>query len=169
MPKEDPIIAMLLQARKARGLRQQDVADKAFISRRALVSIEAGHDCSLSTLRRLCAALDVDIEAKPAHPSRAPVASAASKVFRTARQMAKHQADREVAEAVRVQSLPPAEFSQWLSSTWGRLQEQANRLYADIPRSPTGHSRSFRTLAEKNRFDEARETDFALQVAMRQR
>ena len=54
----DPIVAELLRTRKAKGLRQQEIADKAGISRRSLVSIEAGGDCTLSTLRKLCAALE---------------------------------------------------------------------------------------------------------------
>jgi transcriptional regulator with XRE-family HTH domain len=164
--KGDPIIDMLLQARKARGLRQQAVADKAAISRRALVSIEAGRDCTLSTLRRLCEALDVELEARPA-PKRALVDRRSSNMFRTAGEASNHQADRELAEALRVQCLPPLEFARWLSSTWDRLQQDANRLYSGMPRPGAGHSRSFRTIEEKNRFDARRDTQFAIAVATR--
>jgi DNA-binding XRE family transcriptional regulator len=60
----DPIVAEIVRARKARGLSQQTVADIAGISRRSLGAIEAGHDCSLSTVRALCAAVDVELQAQ---------------------------------------------------------------------------------------------------------
>lgn len=73
------------------------------------------------------------------------------------------QLDREVAEALRVQSMCPDERYEWLRESWGYLQRQADFLYADLPdRKPAVHS--FATLEEKNRFDEAREIDFALAV-----
>jgi transcriptional regulator with XRE-family HTH domain len=161
-PDSDPILSLLLSRRKELGLAQQAVADKAGISRRALVSIEAGNDCTLSTLRGLCAALDLKLDAlAPPRPSRE------AKSFATAEEMSQHQADRELAEALMVQALPPDEYSRWLHSSWGRLQQQANRLYADVPRSTVGHARHFKSMAEKNRFDEARETQFAVDMAMR--
>ena len=164
----DPIIAKLVQQRKERGLRQQAVADSAGISRRALVSIEAGNDCTLSTLRSLCDVLGVELQATaPTGPASAGIAPA--RAFRSAEALSNHQADRELAEALRVQSMPPAEFANWLTSTWGRLQDQANNLYAGVQRPPVGQSRHFKSLEDKNRFDEERETEFAVAVAMRQR
>ena len=78
-----------------------------------------------------------------------------------------HQGDRELAEALAVQSLSRDEYSQWLRSSWGRLQRQANKLYPDVARGSVGHARHFKSLAEKNRFDEDRETQFAVDLAMR--
>jgi transcriptional regulator with XRE-family HTH domain len=158
-PPSDPILALLLSRRKQLGLAQQVVADKAGISRRALCSIEGGNDCTLSTLRRLCAALDVKLDALDvARPSA---------VFATAEEMSERQADRELAEALAVQFLPRDEYSQWLRSSWGRLQRQANKLYPDVARGSVGHARHFKSLAEKNRFDQDRETQFAVDLAMR--
>jgi len=161
-PNVDPILALLVSRRKELRLAQKVVAEKAGISRRALVSIEAGNDCTLSTLRGLCAALDMKLDALAAAGPRRD-----SKSFATAEEMSEHQADRELAEALTVQSLSPDEFSQWLRSNWGRLQDQANRLYSDVAR-PVGHARHFKSLAQKNRFDEDRETEFAVALAMRQ-
>lgn len=62
----DPIVKALASARKEQGLTQQMLADAAGISRRALVAIEGGGDCALSTLRRLLRALDLELVAKPA-------------------------------------------------------------------------------------------------------
>ena len=145
---KDPIIATLVRQRKEQGLRQQEVADNAGISRRALVSIEAGNDCTLSTLRSLCEALGVDL-----------VASAASQ----------DQADRELAEALSVRSMSPRELSDWLASGWGRLQDQANVLYRGVKRPSIGQPRYFANIEDKNRFDEERETEFALAVALSRR
>jgi transcriptional regulator with XRE-family HTH domain len=60
----DPVVADLIRVRKAKKLRQEDLAAAAGISRRALVMIEGGGDCSLSTLRRLFSVLGMDLEAK---------------------------------------------------------------------------------------------------------
>lgn len=65
----DPIVAELIKARKALKLRQEDVAAAAGISRRALVMIEAGGDCSLSTLRSLCDTLSIELKAQFARPT----------------------------------------------------------------------------------------------------
>lgn len=61
----DPLIDTLVDARKAQRLTQADLSGSAGLSRRALVSIEAGGDCTLSTLRRLFQVLDMDIRAMP--------------------------------------------------------------------------------------------------------
>ena len=161
----DPIVAELLRARKVLGLRQQDVADKAGISRRSLGTIESGGDCTLSTLRRLAAALAVDIEprstaALPAHTG--PLARG----FATAQEMSTHQEQRELAEALRVQAMMPFERSKWLASTWGALQRQALSFAGDLASPRPGAARHFATPDEKNRFDEQRETEHALQLAL---
>lgn len=62
----DPLIETLLKARKEQGLTQQELADQAGISRRALVAIEGGGDCSLSTLRRLMRVLNLELTLSPA-------------------------------------------------------------------------------------------------------
>ncbi len=160
----DPIVAELVRTRKSKGLRQQETADKAGISRRALVSIEGGGDCTLSTLRGLCAALDIDIESKP--PAVVPQDEPVARSFATAEEMSTHQEQRELAEALRVQAMMPFERSKWLASRWGELQRQAASFHRDLPPSPVAAARHFATLDEKNQFDEERETERALQLAL---
>ena len=71
------------------------------------------------------------------------------------------QEDRELAEALRVQAMSPVERSAWLRGVWGRVQRNAAALQAHAPaHEPT--ARSYATMDEKNRFDEARELAFAL-------
>lgn len=62
VPELDPIVIALLDARRAHGLTQHQLADAAGISRRTLVLIERGNsDCSLRTLRRLLDAMQLDL------------------------------------------------------------------------------------------------------------
>ena len=63
--ERDPIVNELIRVRKERRISQQAVADMAGLSRRSLVAIESGGDFTLSTLRGLCAALDIELEARP--------------------------------------------------------------------------------------------------------
>ena len=65
----DPIVARVIAARKEQGYSQQSLAEMAGISRRALAAIETGGNCTLTTLRSLCGALDLDlnIQETPAH------------------------------------------------------------------------------------------------------
>jgi len=162
-PISDPSIATaLLSQRKAKGLTQQAVADMAHISRRSLSSIEGGKDCTVSTLLGLCDALDLKLAALPALHC-----GAAEGHVRTPREMSDQQADRELAEALRVQSMQPRERARWLRSSWGRLQEQTNSLYAGVPMGTAG-ARHFRTIEEKNIADRRAETEFALRVIARQ-
>ena len=134
----------------------------AHISRRSLSSIEGGKDCTVSTLAGLCDALDLTLAALPAKHSHA-----AGLHFRTPNEMSDHQADRELAEALRVQRMKPHERAEWLRSSWGRLQEQANSLHAGVPTATAG-ARHFRTIEEKNIADRRAETEFALRVMARQ-
>jgi transcriptional regulator with XRE-family HTH domain len=152
------IAAALLSQRRAKGLTQQAVADMARISRRSLSSIEGGKDCTVSTLVGLCAALDLMLTAQPT--------AASGRHFRTPQEMSDHQADREVAEALRVQRMQPFERAEWLRDSWGRLQQQANSLYGGLP-TGTGGARHFRTIEEKNIADRLAETEFALRVTAR--
>jgi transcriptional regulator with XRE-family HTH domain len=156
-----PIAAALVSQRRAKGLTQQAVADMAHISRRSLSSIEGGKDCTVSTLVGLCDALDLTLTALPVQPT-----ATDGRHFRTPQEMSDHQADREVAEALRVQRMQPLERSEWLRDSWGRLQEQANSLYSGLP-AGTGGARHFRTIEEKNIADRLAETEFALRVAAR--
>jgi hypothetical protein len=82
--------------------------------------------------------------------------------FQTAEELADYQAKRELAEALRVQSMSPAERFKWLEQTWGRLQDDATALFMRTA-SKKGTSRCFASLAEKNRFDEDREVQAAIQ------
>lgn len=58
----DPLVAVIVKRRKEQGLTQETVAGAAGISRRALIMIEGGGDCTLSTLRRLYSTLDIELE-----------------------------------------------------------------------------------------------------------
>ncbi|WP_334188697.1 hypothetical protein [Noviherbaspirillum sp.] len=89
-----------------------------------------------------------------------------SQIFRTASELSDYQAEREVLEALRVQAMTGDERYRWLEENWGRLQQQADLLYAGIDKGlPT--VRHFRTLEEKNAFDRAREIEWSMQVATR--
>jgi len=59
----DPLVAAIVKARKEQKLTQEQIAEAAGLSRRALVMIEAGGDCNLSTLRRLLDAAGLDAQA----------------------------------------------------------------------------------------------------------
>ena len=64
--EREPVIQALIDARKERKMTQHQLADAAGISRRALVAIEGGGDCNVSTLRRLLRALDLELTSTPA-------------------------------------------------------------------------------------------------------
>lgn len=160
----DPIIVELRSARKLKGLRQQEVADRAGISRRALVSIEAGKDCTLSTLRALAEALGVQIEAKT-QVSATAADSPYVKSYPTAETMSAGQQQRELEEALRVQAMSPKERSQWISSTWDRLQEQALSIHRDL-HVQNVRVRHFATIEDKNRYDDEQETERAVKLAL---
>ena len=71
------------------------------------------------------------------------------------------QPARELAEALRVQAMSALERSTWLEEVWGRVQRNAAALQANAPEHvPT--ARCYASMDEKNRFDEARELQFAL-------
>ena len=61
----DPLVAAIVQKRREQKLTQETVANAAGISRRALCMIEGGGDVTLSTLRRLYTAMDIEIQVKP--------------------------------------------------------------------------------------------------------
>ncbi len=68
----DPLVARLVERRKQLQYTQQNLADIAGISRRALAAIETGGDCTLSTLRALSGALDAEILLDGATPGAMP-------------------------------------------------------------------------------------------------
>ena len=57
----DPLIQELVHARQAQKFTQQQLADLSGVSRRTIVLIEAGGDCTLSTLRRITTALNLQM------------------------------------------------------------------------------------------------------------
>lgn len=63
---KDPLIGALVKARRDRKYTQARLAELAGISRRALVAIEGGGDCNVSTLRRLTRVLDLELKVVPA-------------------------------------------------------------------------------------------------------
>lgn len=85
-----------------------------------------------------------------------------ARCFQTVEEMADYQADRERQEALRVQSMSPEERLQWLTENWGRLQDSASSLFSDLPQRPK-IARCYASMEEKNKFDEARELELALQ------
>ncbi len=75
------------------------------------------------------------------------------------------QENSELLEALRVQAMPPSERSAWLRDVWGKVQRNSAAFFVHAPEQvPT--ARSYATLDEKNRFDEARELAFALQHSL---
>ena len=85
------------------------------------------------------------------------------KYFESAQALSDYQAERELQEALRVQGMTSAARWHWLEEEWGRLQDSAALL--SINDQPAPHAaRSYATLAEKNRFDEDRELEQALQM-----
>lgn len=86
-----------------------------------------------------------------------------AKCFETAQGMSDYQAARELQEALRVQQMTPSARFAWLQKTWGRLQDSASFLNADARRTSAA-ARCYATLEEKNRFDDERELQQALQL-----
>ena len=65
----DPLVQDFVRARKEQKLTQQQLATMAGVSRRTIVLIEAGGDCTLGTLRRIANALGLQMQA---HTPRLP-------------------------------------------------------------------------------------------------
>ena len=71
------------------------------------------------------------------------------------------QEKAELLEALRVQAMSGSERSAWLHDVWGKVQRNSAAFLVNAPaQAPT--ARSYATLDEKNRFDEARELAFAM-------
>ena len=71
------------------------------------------------------------------------------------------QQSAELAEALRVQTMTPAERSDWLVSVWGKVQGSAQAFSVHAP-DRVHTARSYASMDEKNRFDQARELEFAM-------
>jgi DNA-binding XRE family transcriptional regulator len=59
-----PLIQDFVRARKAQHFTQHQLAEMSGVSRRTIVLIEAGGDCTLSTLSRVASALGLQINAQ---------------------------------------------------------------------------------------------------------
>ncbi|MBP9148965.1 MAG: helix-turn-helix transcriptional regulator [Rhodoferax sp.] len=59
----DPLVSVVVTKRRQLRWSQARLAQAAGISRRALLMIEKGGDCNLSTLRRLHSCLDIVMQA----------------------------------------------------------------------------------------------------------
>jgi hypothetical protein len=94
-------------------------------------------------------------------PSLVTASDGKGPVFASAEQMSVYQQERELEEALRVRAMTPAERSRWFKNTWGALQRQAPSLPALPPAV-----RHYATLEEKNRFEEEREIELAVQLAL---
>lgn len=64
IPPLDPLVQSLLIARKQQGFTQTQVAAMTGISRRTLVDMESGGNCTIKTLRQIAQGLGVILEAK---------------------------------------------------------------------------------------------------------
>lgn len=64
----DQIRTTIMTRRRERGLTQQQLADSASVTREAVSRFENdAHDIGLRRLLRLCAALDLELFARPGH------------------------------------------------------------------------------------------------------
>jgi hypothetical protein len=75
------------------------------------------------------------------------------------------QENKELVEALCVQAMSPSQRCYWLENVWSRAQRNANAFFSNAPDyQPT--ARSYLSLDEKNRFDEARELAFAMHYSV---
>ena len=66
----DPLVQDFVRARKAQKLTQQQLATVAGVSRRTIVLMESGGDCTLGSMRRVANALGLEMQAyKPSLPT----------------------------------------------------------------------------------------------------
>ena len=63
----DPLIQDIVLTRQAQRVTQKALAELSGVSRRTIIMIESGGDCTLSTLRRLTAALGLKMSARTQH------------------------------------------------------------------------------------------------------
>lgn len=73
--------SLIIARRKERGLTQQQLAEAAHLTREAVSRFENdAHDIGLRRLLRLCAALDLELFARPGHGR--PVLEELDEMFR---------------------------------------------------------------------------------------
>jgi acyl-CoA reductase-like NAD-dependent aldehyde dehydrogenase len=84
--------------------------------------------------------------------------------YATLEEMNEAQLERAVDVALRVRRMTSDERAEWLSSTWDRLQDSANALYAPFRATRPQESMAicFLSFFEKNAYDEQRRLDFAV-------
>lgn len=77
-------------------------------------------------------------------------------------------ADQELAEAVRVHFMSPTELRNWLAKNWWPLQEADSKRYegVELPARTVWH---FKTMEEKNRYDEQRNIEIEAAIARARR
>ena len=63
----DPLIQEIVRARKSQKFTQSQLAEMSGVSRRTIVLIESGGDCTLSTLRRITTALNLQMTVHTPH------------------------------------------------------------------------------------------------------
>ena len=78
----------------------------------------------------------------------------------------RHQAQRELKEALRVHGMPAEEFSSWLESNLAPLQALASAAFQGDAGLVTPRARCFRTPEEKNRHDVEQEMERAVRLAL---
>lgn len=86
--------------------------------------------------------------------------------FPTIEAMSAYQEERELTEALRVQAMSPQELGQWLRDNWDPLQVQAAGFFSYWKPPGEPSAMHFATLYEKNRFDEQRESEQAVRLAI---
>lgn len=90
--------------------------------------------------------------------------TALNQSFVSIQAMTDYQVDRELELAVKVSQMSPDEWSAWLKDTWGRLQDQGSSMCVG---QGANTARCFPTMAAKNAFDEEREIEEAVALALR--
>jgi hypothetical protein len=100
-----------------------------------------------------------DIDAGTRGPLlRTVIHTATVRAFKLIAELDRFQRDREIATAVKVQLMTSRERVKWLRAAWGPLQRQP--LAQPSPRKAS--ARHFKSITEKNRYDESVEIDSAL-------
>ena len=82
----DPLVLDIVDARKAQQFTQKQLAEMAGVSRRTVILLESGGDCTLSTLRRITTALGLEMRAyTPKRPTLDDVTRENEMLFATRR------------------------------------------------------------------------------------
>lgn len=83
--------------------------------------------------------------------------------------LSRDQDRREIEEALRVHTMPPAEFSRWLAASLTPLQDLAGIALAECAPPLRPQARRFASFEEKNRHDQQRELARAIRLALRRK